>query len=195
MSLRGRVRIVRQTDHITDPRTTNVTSKTAPTKATAKLSEYIPVGYPLNPCGRTGLSGKGLLPHWGPNHCIIIAITRPDPGHRFYENLPFIQVGLLHNNQQLCLPWYLTDHREDCDFQDCSANVIRGFIQRRLMNLFENKHHQQSMLISLRAASVSIAYTGYITDHLNADHAWIEGVLFNIHENEEHPFQQEFLQV
>ncbi|VDP41634.1 unnamed protein product, partial [Schistosoma curassoni] len=142
MSLRGRVRIVRQTDHITDPRTTNVTSKTAPTKATAKLSEYIPVGYPLNPCGRTGLSGKGLLPHWGPNHCIIIAITRPDPGHRFYENLPFIQ--------------YLTDHREDCDFQDCSANVIRGFIQRRLMNLFENKHHQQSMLISLRAASVSI---------------------------------------
>lgn len=105
MSLRGRVRIVRQTDHITDPRTTNVTSKTAPTKATAKLSEYIPVGYPLNPCGRTGLSGKGLLPHWGPNHCIIIAITRPDPGHRFYENLPFIQVGLLHNNQQLCLPW------------------------------------------------------------------------------------------
>ncbi|CAH8586785.1 unnamed protein product [Schistosoma bovis] len=195
MSLRGRVRIVRQTDHITDPRTTNVTSKTAPTKSTAKLSEYIPVGYPLNPCGRTGLSGKGLLPHWGPNHCIIIAITRPDPGHRFYENLPFIQVGLLHNNQQLCLPWYLTDHREDCDFQDCSANVIRGFIQRRLMNLFENKHHQQSMLISLRAASVSIAYTGYITDHLNADHAWIEGVLFNIHENEEHPFQQEFLQV
>ncbi|XP_018652237.1 putative transient receptor potential cation channel,subfamily m, member [Schistosoma mansoni] len=195
MSLRGRVRIVRQTDHITDPRTTNVTSKTAPTKATAKLSEYIPVGYPLNPCGRTGLTGKGLLPHWGPNHCIIIAITRPDPDHRFYESLPLIQVGLLQNNQQLCLPWYLTDHREDCDFQDCSANVIRAFIQRRLMNLFEDKHHQQSMLTSLRAASVSIAYTGYVTDHLNADHAWIEGVLFNIHENEEHPFQQEFLQV
>ncbi|CAH8599555.1 unnamed protein product [Schistosoma rodhaini] len=195
MSLRGRVRIVRQTDHITDPRTTNVTSKTAPTKATAKLSEYIPVGYPLNPCGRTGLTGKGLLPHWGPNHCIIIAITRPDPDHRFYESLPLIQVGLLQNNQQLCLPWYLTDHREDCDFQDCSANVIRAFIQRRLMNLFEDKHHQQSVLTSLRAASVSIAYTGYITDHLNADHAWIEGVLFNIHENEEHPFQQEFLQV
>ncbi|CAH8518866.1 unnamed protein product [Schistosoma turkestanicum] len=195
MSLRGRVRIVRQTDHITDPRTTNVTSKTAPTKTSAKLSEYIPVGYPLNPCGRTGLTGKGLLPHWGPNHCIIIAITRPDPGHAYYESLPIIQVGLLHNNQQLCLPWYLTDHREDCDFQDCSANVIRTFMQRRLINLFPDKPQQQSMLISLRAASVSIAYTGYITDHLNADHAWMEGVLFNIHENEEHPFQQEFLQV
>ncbi|KAH8872313.1 Transient receptor potential cation channel subfamily M member 2 [Schistosoma japonicum] len=195
MSLRGRVRIVRQTDHITDPRTTNVMSKSAPSKSAAKLSEYIPVGYPLNPCGRTGLTGKGLLPHWGPNHCIIIAITRPDPGHETFESLPIIQVGLLRNNQQLCLPWYLTDHREDCDFQDCSANVIRGFIQRRLTNLFEDKHQVQSMLISLKTASVSIVYTGYITDHLNADHAWIEGVLFNIHENEEHPFQEEFLQV
>ncbi|KAK4470843.1 hypothetical protein MN116_006359 [Schistosoma mekongi] len=195
MSLRGRVRIVRQTDHITDPRTTNVMSKSAPSKSAAKLSEYIPVGYPLNPCGRTGLTGKGLLPHWGPNHCIIIAITRPDPGHGTFASLPIIQVGLLRNNQQLCLPWYLTDHREDCDFQDCSANVIHGFIQRRLTNLFEDKHQLQSMLISLKTASISIAYTGYIMDHLNADHAWIEGVLFNIHENEEHPFQEEFLQV
>ncbi|CAH8563889.1 unnamed protein product [Heterobilharzia americana] len=195
MSLRGRVRLVRQTDHITDPRTTNITSTTAPTKAAAKLSEYIPVGYPLNPCGRTGLAGKGLLPHWGPNHAIIIAITRPDPLNGRYENLPIMQVGLLHNNQQLCLPWYLTDHRQDCDFQDCSANVIRVFIQRRLINLFNDKQQLQLMLISLKAASVSIAYTGYITDHLNADHAWIEGVLFNIHENEEHPFEKDFLKV
>ncbi|VDQ06725.1 unnamed protein product [Trichobilharzia regenti] len=161
MSLRGRVRVVRQTDHITDPRTTNIVSTTAKSKASAKLSEYIPVGYPLNPCGRTGLSGKGLLPHWGPNHVIVVAITRLDPSRGMFEDLPIMQVGLLHNNQQLCLPWYLTDHRQDCEFHDCSANVIRAFIQRRLANLFEDKQQVQSMLLSLKAASVSIILTEF----------------------------------
>ena len=31
---------------------------------------------PLNPVGRTGLKGKGLLPHWGPNHSLIILFTK-----------------------------------------------------------------------------------------------------------------------
>ncbi|KHJ47946.1 hypothetical protein D918_01211 [Trichuris suis] len=25
-------------------------------------------GFPLNPAGRTGLTGRGILPHYGPNH-------------------------------------------------------------------------------------------------------------------------------
>ena len=31
---------------------------------------------PLNPTGRTGLSGRGLLDFWGPNHSVEAIITR-----------------------------------------------------------------------------------------------------------------------
>ena len=31
---------------------------------------------PLNPKGRTGLRGRGVLPHWGPNHIALLVITR-----------------------------------------------------------------------------------------------------------------------
>ena len=31
---------------------------------------------PLNPIGRTGLSGRGLLDFWGPNHSVEAIITR-----------------------------------------------------------------------------------------------------------------------
>lgn len=35
-----------------------------------------PSGYPLNPIGRTGLRGRGLLGRWGPNHAADPIVTR-----------------------------------------------------------------------------------------------------------------------
>ena len=34
---------------------------------------------PLNPVGRTGMSGRGLLGKWGPNHAADPIVTRFDP--------------------------------------------------------------------------------------------------------------------
>jgi hypothetical protein len=33
-------------------------------------------GLPLNPMGRTGITGRGLLNYWGPNHVIEAVFTR-----------------------------------------------------------------------------------------------------------------------
>lgn len=33
-------------------------------------------GYPLNPYGRTGVIGRGLLGRWGPNHAADALVTR-----------------------------------------------------------------------------------------------------------------------
>ncbi len=33
-------------------------------------------GLPVNPFGRTGLRGRGSLPRWGPNHYLMLIITR-----------------------------------------------------------------------------------------------------------------------
>jgi AGAP006085-PA len=32
--------------------------------------------YPLNPLGRTGIRGKGILGRWGPNHAADPVVTR-----------------------------------------------------------------------------------------------------------------------
>lgn len=41
------------------------------------LGEYDVVdGLPLNPKGRTGLGGRGLLGRWGPNHAGDPIVTR-----------------------------------------------------------------------------------------------------------------------
>ena len=33
-------------------------------------------GLPINPIGRTGITGRGSLNFWGPNHAIEAIITR-----------------------------------------------------------------------------------------------------------------------
>lgn len=33
-------------------------------------------GYPLNPIGRTGITGRGDIHLWGPTHCVDPVITR-----------------------------------------------------------------------------------------------------------------------
>ncbi len=36
-------------------------------------------GLPLNPRGRTGMTGRGLLYNWGPNHAADPIVTRINP--------------------------------------------------------------------------------------------------------------------
>ena len=41
------------------------------------IKEYeIKEGLPVNPVGRTGLRGRGLLGRWGPNHAADPVVTR-----------------------------------------------------------------------------------------------------------------------
>ncbi|KAF6778249.1 hypothetical protein AHF37_01908 [Paragonimus kellicotti] len=102
------------------------------------------IGLPLNPTGRSGLRDKGLLPHWGPNHAITIALTRPHPDGLMQAGLPVLQVAALFRNQNFCLPW---------------------------------------------------VYAGFLHDHLNADHAWLETIFLNIHQSNEEPLRPELLEI
>ena len=38
--------------------------------------EQVKDGYPLNPIGRTGITGRGDIHLWGPTHCVDPVITR-----------------------------------------------------------------------------------------------------------------------
>ena len=47
------------------------------------------LGRPINPRGRTGMQGRGLLGKWGPNHAADPIVTRFDP-----NNAGMLQVWL-----------------------------------------------------------------------------------------------------
>ncbi len=67
-------------------------------------------GAPLNPMGRTGLLGKGLLPRWGPNHSIVVVVSRwlrnTKTGNPVMRgNKGVLQVVALERNKRFCIPW------------------------------------------------------------------------------------------
>ncbi|VDD76862.1 unnamed protein product [Mesocestoides corti] len=79
-------------------------------------------GLPLNPRGRSGLGGKGLLPHWGPNHVIVLALTREGTSPNDFE------VIMLERGQCSCLPW-ISD-----DFLDDQLNADHAWIEAVCIN-------------------------------------------------------------
>ena len=63
-------------------------------------------GFPLNPYGRTGLTGRGVLGRWGPNHALDAVVSRwkryPDGDFELKNNkkiLEFIGVKREDNDE------------------------------------------------------------------------------------------------
>uniref|UniRef100_A0A1I8HSQ2 LSDAT_euk domain-containing protein n=1 Tax=Macrostomum lignano TaxID=282301 RepID=A0A1I8HSQ2_9PLAT len=153
-------------------------------------------GAPLNPMGRTGLQGKGLLPRWGPNAALVVILTRWSRSTTGAIALrlgqPILQAAALTRLRQFCLPWFLTDHRADCDLQNCAPSLAKRFIGRRLKeNNSRRKAKQEAR--ALQKARVEQIFKGYLDDQLNADNAWIEAVVLNIHEPEDARFSDAML--
>nr|CDS33392.2 transient receptor potential cation channel [Hymenolepis microstoma] len=153
-----------------------------------------PQGFPLNPRGRSGLFGKGLLPHWGPNHVIVLAFTRAGTSPNDF------QVVVLDRDQSSCLPWFFVDHRESCDHRSCSAKVMRDFVQRRVVSVFgdsnpENETIKSALLESINKMEISLISDNFLDDHLNADHAWIENVCVNFHSSGDSAFHDAAVKV
>ncbi|KAM7540375.1 hypothetical protein Aperf_G00000034164 [Anoplocephala perfoliata] len=139
-----------------------------------------PQGLPLNPRGRSGLLWKGMLPHWGPNHVIILALTRAGASSNDF------QVAVLDRDQCSCLPWFFVDHRESCNYRSCSAKVMRDFLLQRAVTVFGGEKSEdeaiKNMLInSINEMEIALISDDLLGDQLDADHAWTEAVCINFH--------------
>ena len=75
-------------------------------------------GVPLNPVGRTGLSGRGLLGKWGPNHAADPIVTRNDPEK---DQLQMVAIQR-KDTGQWALPGGMVD-----DGEEVSAKLRREF--------------------------------------------------------------------
>lgn len=145
-------------------------------------------GKPLNPCGRTGLTGRGLLGRWGPNHAADPIVTRwkvDASGAKIHHpatKKPILQFVSIKRNDcgEWAIPGGMVDPGEEVsltlqrEFSEEALNSLslseseKADIHKRIRKLFESQGFQ--------------VYKGYVDDPRNTDNAWMETVAVNFHD-------------
>jgi len=124
-----------------------------------------PNGRPLNPFGRTGTTGRGLLGKWGPNHAAdpIVLRARPDG--------VFEMVAIKRRDTgQWAIPGGMVDAGEVV-----SVTLRREFTEEA--GALDDPREQaalSSALDVLFGSGGSSVYCGYVDDPRNTDNAWME---------------------
>lgn len=116
------------------------------------------LGRPLNPRGRTGLAGRGLLGRWGANRAVDPVITRINPGNGRLELL----LGRRWDTGESSLPGCMRLAGES----EAQALV-------RCLRLKAG--------IALPMKAGSRVYRGPVDDFRDTDHAWIESSTWSWH--------------
>ena len=115
-------------------------------------------GKPMNPVGRTGIAGRGLLGKWGPNYAADPIITRVNGETGQMEMLAVQR----RDNGQWAIPGGMVDKGEE----------VSKTLAREL---------QEETGVVLDMAEGHLIYQGYIDDPRNTDNAWMETTAKHLH--------------
>ncbi len=115
-------------------------------------------GKPLNPAGRTGIAGRGLLGKWGPNYAADPIITRINSNTRQLEMLAVQR----RDNGQWAIPGGMVDKGEE----------VAGTLAREL---------REETGVKLNMGRGHLIYRGYVDDPRNTDNAWMETTAKHLH--------------
>lgn len=140
--------------------------------------------YPLNPYGRTGLKGRGLLGRWGPNHAadpIVSRWKRGEAGKVLYNSssgLKILQICIIQRQDcgEMALPGGMVDPGEAV-----SQTLKREFTEEAL-NSKDSKESQQILDDFFSSENGVEVYKNYVDDPRNTDNAWMETVAVNFHD-------------
>lgn len=115
-------------------------------------------GRPLNPLGRTGLRGRGLLGRWGRNQAGDPLLTRVHPETGRLQLLVIER----KDSGQKALPGGMVDEGED----------IAGTVAREL---------SEETSAKLDFSDAAVLFTGVVDDPRNTDNAWMETTVLHRH--------------
>ncbi|XP_022117805.2 ADP-ribose pyrophosphatase, mitochondrial [Pieris rapae] len=137
-------------------------------------------GFPLNPVGRTGITGRGVLGRWGPNHAADPVVTRWKLDHSNRQILQFIAIKR-RDTGEWALPGGMVDPGEKV-----SATAIREFQEEALNTLEASEAEKECLKEKFKDffSGGSEIYSGYVDDPRNTDNAWMETVAYNFHDND-----------
>ncbi|KAK6737888.1 hypothetical protein RB195_020159 [Necator americanus] len=119
---------------------------------------------PINPMGRTGLRGRGVLGRWGPNHAADPLVTRLKNG-----KLQFVAIKR-GDTGEWAIPGGMVDAGEQVSEtlkREFSEETLGGKVRSELEQLWKKGRE---------------LYRGYVDDHRNTDNAWMETTCVNFHD-------------
>jgi ADP-ribose pyrophosphatase len=134
---------------------------------------------PINPMGRTGMSERGYLGKWGPNHAADPIVTR------FHPSSGQLQVVCItrKDNGKTALPGGMVDPGEAV-----SQTVRREFVEEVQNFPTEAERTAANALLDELfqppeggTTDSAVIYKGYVDDARNTDHAWLETVAMHFH--------------
>ena len=145
-------------------------------------------GRPLNVKGRTGLSGRGVLGKWGPNHAadpIVTRWRRDGEGEVVRDHqsgkkvLEFVSIQR-KDTGEWAIPGGMVDPGEKV-----SVTVKREFMEEALDSTGTGKDKLDSLsgMVDEFFAGGEEVYKGYVDDPRNTDNAWMETVAFSFHDD------------
>ncbi|XP_059176213.1 ADP-ribose pyrophosphatase, mitochondrial-like [Physella acuta] len=142
---------------------------------------------PKNPVGRTGISGRGCLGRWGPNHAadpIVTRWKRNEKGEKLQKDgkyiLEFVAVQRT-DNKEWAIPGGMVDPGENI-----SATLRREFGEEALNSMQVSPKEKDRMLKAIDTVfnNGTLIYKGYVDDPRNTDNAWMETVAMNFHDDD-----------
>uniref|UniRef100_A0AC35UBK7 Nudix hydrolase domain-containing protein n=1 Tax=Rhabditophanes sp. KR3021 TaxID=114890 RepID=A0AC35UBK7_9BILA len=122
-------------------------------------------GAPLNPQGRTGIKGRGILGRYGPNMAADPIVSRFNHG-----KLQFVAIKR-QDTKEWAIPGGMVDAGENV-----SQTLKREFSEEAMDGMDPNILHEIW-------AHPKILYKGYVDDPRNTDNAWMETVVANFHDH------------
>ncbi|HEX2937001.1 MAG TPA: NUDIX domain-containing protein [Bacteroidales bacterium] len=119
-------------------------------------------GLPLNPMGRTGICGRGVVGKWGANFAADGIITTENPSTHQFQVLTITR----KDTGEIAFPGGMVDPGED---------------------IFETRNRELMEELSLNMADLAdplyeeIVFKGYADDPRNTDNAWMETTAIHTH--------------
>jgi len=130
---------------------------------------------PLNPRGRTGMTNRGLLGKWGPNHAADPIVTREKPAEP--RKLQMVAIKR-RDTGDWAIPGGMVDPHELV-----SVTLKREFTEEACAQPTTDKKLKMEQLLKQLFAEKNghVIYSGYVDDPRNTDNAWMETVAMHFH--------------
>jgi ADP-ribose pyrophosphatase len=136
---------------------------------------------PFNPFGRTGIAGRGVLGRYGPNHAAdpIVSTWLRDDSNEIVKNgdsgRPILRILCIQrgDTKEIAIPGGMVDPGENV-----STTLKREFVEETLNNQVASSELDEFF------SGGSTVYKGYVDDPRNTDHAWMETVAVNFHDDD-----------
>lgn len=137
---------------------------------------------PLNPSGRTGICGRGVLGRWGPNHAADPVVTRwKHVTNNDTSNEPILQFVAIQRGDtgEWALPGGMVDPGEKV-----TTTAVREFQEEAMNSLTMSQDAKEVWEEKFKKffSEGDIVYKGYVDDFRNTDNAWMETIAYNFHD-------------